>query len=48
MNKLFLIAGPCIIENSETPLLIGKEVKSICDELGIDLQKSKQDPNRQF
>ena len=36
MNKLFLIAGPCIIENSETPLLIGKEVKSICDELGID------------
>ena len=36
MNKLFLIAGPCIIENSEIPFLIGKKVKSICDELGID------------
>ena len=36
MNKLFLIAGPCIIENSEIPLFTGKAVKSICDELGID------------
>lgn len=30
-----LIAGPCAIENEETPRLIAKEVKSICDELGI-------------
>ena len=36
MNKLFLIAGPCIVENGETSIFIGKEVKSICDELGID------------
>ncbi|NQW26926.1 MAG: 3-deoxy-8-phosphooctulonate synthase [Flammeovirgaceae bacterium] len=36
MNKLFLIAGPCIIENSTVPLTIGKEVKSLCDEFGID------------
>ncbi len=36
MNKLFLVAGPCIIEDSEIPLLIGKKVKSICDELDID------------
>jgi 2-dehydro-3-deoxyphosphooctonate aldolase (KDO 8-P synthase) len=36
MSKLFLIAGPCIIENDETPLAIGREVKSLCDELNID------------
>ncbi len=36
MNKLFLIAGPCIIENETTPLAIAQKVKLICDELGID------------
>ena len=36
MNKLFLIAGPCIIENSEVPLFTAKAVKLICDEFGID------------
>lgn len=30
-----LIAGPCAIENEETPRLIAKEVKAICDDLGI-------------
>jgi len=36
MNKLFLISGPCVVENETTPRLIAKEVKSICDALGID------------
>ena len=36
MNKLFLIAGPCVVENEKTPLEIGKKVKALCDELDID------------
>ena len=36
MNKLFLISGPCVIENDETPFHIARTVKSMCDELGID------------
>lgn len=36
MNKLFLIAGPCVVENDKTPFEIGRRVKAICDELGID------------
>ena len=36
MNKLFLISGPCIVENETTPYLIAKTVKPICDELGIE------------
>lgn len=36
MSKLFLISGPCIVENETTPYLIAKTVKPICDELGIE------------
>jgi len=36
MNKLFLISGPCIVENESTPLLIARTVKPMCDDLGIE------------
>ena len=36
MNKLFLISGPCIVENDTTPMHIAKTVKAMCDDLGID------------
>lgn len=36
MSKFFLIAGPCVVENDKTPFEIGRKVKAICDELGID------------
>ena len=36
MNKPFLIAGPCVIENDEEPFLIGEYVSQLCDGLGID------------
>jgi 2-dehydro-3-deoxyphosphooctonate aldolase (KDO 8-P synthase) len=35
-NKLLLIAGPCVVEGESICLEIAKEVKSICDALGID------------
>lgn len=35
-EKLTLIAGPCAIEDDEMPFVIGREVKAICDRLGID------------
>lgn len=35
MNKFTLIAGPCAIEDDKMPLIIGQEVKRICDELDI-------------
>lgn len=35
MNKLFLISGPCVVENETTPYFIAKTVKPICDALGI-------------
>lgn len=35
MNQFILIAGPCAIEDKEMALHIAKEVKSICDDLGI-------------
>lgn len=35
MNKLFLIAGPCAMEDKSVALNIAKEVKQICDELDI-------------
>lgn len=35
MKKLFLIAGPCAIEERETAFTIAREVKRICDDLGI-------------
>lgn len=36
MNKLFLISGPCIVENDTMPWKIAKAVKPMCDELGIE------------
>ena len=36
MNKLFLISGPCIVENDTTPMLIAQTVKPMCDDLGIE------------
>lgn len=35
-EKLTLIAGPCAIEDDTMPFIIGREVKEICDRLGID------------
>lgn len=35
-GKLFLIAGPCVVENESTPYHIAETVKSICDELDIN------------
>lgn len=32
---LFLLAGPCVIENPERTLMIGRRTKEICDRLGI-------------
>ena len=36
MNKLFLIAGPCAIEDENTAFYIAKHCKAICEELDID------------
>lgn len=36
MNRFFLIAGPCVVENEETSLHIANAVKPMCDSLGID------------
>jgi len=35
-NKLFLIAGPCVIENRNHALYHAKMIKQICDELSLD------------
>ena len=35
MEKLILIAGPCLIENQEEALEIASHVKGLCEELGI-------------
>jgi len=35
-DKFTLIAGPCAIEDDEMPFIIGREVKAICDKLGIE------------
>ena len=35
MEPFKLIAGPCVIENKQLVLDIAKEVKSICQSLGI-------------
>lgn len=34
-NNFFLLAGPCVVENEETPFLIAEKVKAITDRLGI-------------
>ena len=36
MKKFFLIAGPCAIEDRDTAFEIGREVKRICDNFGIE------------
>jgi 2-dehydro-3-deoxyphosphooctonate aldolase (KDO 8-P synthase) len=37
MERLLLIAGPCAIENRETPFKVAEEVLAICKRLDIDL-----------
>jgi len=34
-SKLFVIAGPCVIESAELCFTIAKHVKSVCEKLGI-------------
>ena len=34
-RRLFLIAGPCVIESYERTLMIGQEIKKICDRLDV-------------
>jgi len=34
-HPLFVIAGPCVIESIEQCLVIGTQVKKVCDKLGI-------------
>ena len=34
-GKLFVMAGPCVIENPDRCLLIGREMKRICNKLGL-------------
>ena len=35
-KKLFLIAGPCVIENEKITFEIAKEIKKICSQLNIE------------
>lgn len=35
-ERLVLIAGPCVIENSETPIRIAETMQEICSRLNID------------
>jgi 2-dehydro-3-deoxyphosphooctonate aldolase (KDO 8-P synthase) len=34
-NNFFLLAGPCVIENEETPFEIANKIKNICEKLKI-------------
>lgn len=34
-SRLFLIAGPCVIEGYDRTLMIGREIKKICERLGV-------------
>jgi len=34
-SALFLIAGPCVLENAETPRLIAEAMRATCAELGV-------------
>ncbi len=34
-DTLFIISGPCAIENKETPFLIAKKVKTLCEKYGF-------------
>ena len=35
-NKLFLVAGPCVIESRDHALFHAKKIKQICDEISLD------------
>ena len=35
-SRLFLIAGPCVLENEETPRRIAESLKAACSEAGVD------------
>lgn len=35
MEQFFILAGPCVLEDKETALQIGRHVKSVCDKLGF-------------
>jgi 2-dehydro-3-deoxyphosphooctonate aldolase (KDO 8-P synthase) len=35
-KPLLLISGPCVIENTETPLFIAEKILKICDKLNIE------------
>ena len=35
-DKLFLIAGPCVIENRDHALYHAKMIKQICDEISLN------------
>ncbi len=34
-GRLFVMAGPCVIEDPERVLRIGREMKAICSRLGL-------------
>jgi 2-dehydro-3-deoxyphosphooctonate aldolase (KDO 8-P synthase) len=34
-SRLFVIAGPCVIESAELCLTVARHVKSVCDKLGL-------------
>ncbi len=34
-NPIFLIAGPCVVENEKIPLYTAEEIKKICERFGI-------------
>lgn len=35
-RRLFLVAGPCVVETEELSLTVAKAVAALCDKLGID------------
>jgi 2-dehydro-3-deoxyphosphooctonate aldolase (KDO 8-P synthase) len=35
-NKLFVIAGPCVIESAELCLTVARHVKGVCEKLGME------------
>ncbi len=35
MENFFLIAGPCVVENREITFQVAREVKAVCEEVGI-------------
>jgi 2-dehydro-3-deoxyphosphooctonate aldolase (KDO 8-P synthase) len=34
-SKLYVIAGPCVLENADLPRLVGERMRKICDELKL-------------